>query len=151
MNSDSKKIALVLTRVSFGLALALVGFAHYRDPAAFADFVGSGFPYLWLRSLAMIWGYILPGLLIVGGLSFAFYVSGEVGTWAVGIALGSIPVGMVLKSVLGTSLSDTMPQVMSAFIWLLVFSYVAGSGDGEKAGKTERVRQGLRGTRKRRA
>lgn len=113
-------VAKVIVRIGFGLSLALVGIAHYQDAATFAEAVGRGLGPL--ESLGMVWGYVLPGLMVVGGVLMALGVYASVGTMLAGTALLSIPAGLMLKSVLsGLSLNDTMPPAMNAVIWILLY------------------------------
>lgn len=81
-----------------------------------------------LEFIGTIWSYILPALMIVGGALFAIGMYYEVAAWAAGVALGSIPVGMLLKPVLsGVALPDMMPAAINAFVWLLVYCFVVKS------------------------
>ena len=128
-----KGIASCLLRVSFGLSLVFVGVTHYRDTAGFLGLVTAGFPPA-LAQVAMVWGYVLPGLMILGGLLFAVGVWKKAGTWIVGVALGSIPAGMLLKSALGgVDLSQTMPAAVNAWVWLLVYGLAVRSWGGMKS------------------
>jgi hypothetical protein len=115
-------IARQLVRVGFGLALVFAGIAHYREAESFAMSVGNGLGPDWLVGIGNVWGYILPALLILGGLSLTFNVMTRIGVWAAGLGLVSIPAGLMLKSaVTGISLGDTMPPAMNAFVWILIF------------------------------
>jgi hypothetical protein len=118
-SSSPRCTAKKIVRVGFGLALAFVGFAHYQDPT-FAESVGRGLNSL--ESLGMVWGYILPGLFILGGLLLAFGIYAQIAAGVVSVALVSIPAGLMLKSAIGgISLGDTMPPAMNALVWLAVF------------------------------
>jgi len=76
----------------------------------------------------MVWAYVMPALMIVGGLLLLVGRFGCLATLASGIALGSIPVGMLLKTVIGSAeLATMMPMAINAFVWLLVFFFVAKS------------------------
>ncbi len=113
-------VAKHVTRIGFGIALALVGIAHYMDAATFAEAVGRGLGVL--EQAGMVWGYLLPGLMIVGGVLIALGIFPAVGALVAGVALVSIPAGLMLKSVLsGISLNDTMPPAMNAIVWLLFY------------------------------
>lgn len=113
-------VAKQIVRVGFGVALALVGIAHYRDAAVFAEAVSRGLDFL--EPLGLVWGYLLPGLMIVGGVLIALGFFSTVGTALAGVALVSIPAGLMLKSVLsGLTLNDTMPPAMNAIVWLLFY------------------------------
>ena len=121
--NDPKTAAKLSLRVSFGLALLLVGVAHYMNLEMFSGMVSEGLGALTV--LGNIWAYILPALQIVGGALFAVGMYYEIASWTTGIALGSIPVGMLAKSVLGgLPLPDMMPAAINAFIWLLVYVMV---------------------------
>ena len=134
---DPKCAAKLALRVSFGLSLLLVGVAHYMNLEMFEGMVADGLGSL--TFLGTIWAYILPALQIVGGALFAVGMYYEIASWTTGIALGSIPVGMLLKPVLsGVALPDMMPAAINAFIWMLVYVMVVkcctpcsgGSGGG---------------------
>lgn len=113
-------VAKTVVRIGFGVSLALVGVAHYQDAATFAEAVGRGLGPL--EAVGMVWGYLLPGLMIVGGVLMALGVFAQVGTLLAGVALLSIPAGLMLKSVLsGLSLNDTMPPAMNAIVWILLY------------------------------
>ncbi len=113
-------VAKLVVRIGFGIALALVGVAHYLDAATFAEAVGRGLGAL--EPVGMVWGYLLPGLMIVGGVLIALGFLPAVGAFIAGVALVSIPAGLMLKSVLsGLSLNDTMPPAMNAIVWILFY------------------------------
>ena len=122
-------------RVGLGLALAFIGFAHYQDPL-YAEQVGRGLGVL--ESIGMAWGFVLPALLIFGGVLLAFGIYMRIAAFSLGIALGSIPMGLMLKSAItGIPLDETMPQALNALIWIIVFLMVAKGGcccSGESAG-----------------
>jgi hypothetical protein len=117
-----KCTARFLVRVGFGLSLIFTGVANERDPVGFAQSVGQDLGYTWLMSLGVMWGYVLPIMFIVGGLCLTFNIFKKFAIWCVGLALVSIPAGLMLKSAAsGISLGDTMPPAMNALIWILVF------------------------------
>lgn len=120
---DPKAGAALALRTSFGLSLLLVGIAHYMSLEMFSGMVADGLGPLTL--LGTLWAYILPALMIIGGALFAVGMYCEVASLTSGIALGSIPVGMLLKPVLsGVALPDVMPMAINAFIWLVVYALV---------------------------
>ncbi len=120
--TSPKKVVKLFGRIGVGLGLAFVGFAHYQDPT-FAEATGRGLGML--ESLGMVWGYVLPGLMILGGLLLAFGIFLEVSAYALGIALASIIAGTLLKSAIGgISLGDTMPMAVNAIIWLIALQFV---------------------------
>ena len=132
--NDPKCSAKLALRVSFGGSLLLVGIAHYMTLEMFSGMVADGLGPL--TFLGTIWAYVLPALQIVGGALFVVGMYYGVAAWTAGLALGSIPVGMLLKPVLsGVALPDMMPAAINAFIWLLVYVMVVKCctccGDGK--------------------
>ena len=112
----------MLLRWSFSLSLIFMGIIHYKQIDGFKAMVSDGLGAL--SQLGMIWAYILPGLFIVGGALLLIGKYVDIGTWVAGVALASIPVGMLLKSVVtGADLSMTMAATINAFIWLIVFRF----------------------------
>lgn len=109
--------------VSFGLSLLLVGVAHYMTLSDFMGMVSGGLGALTI--LGTIWAYVLPALMIVGGALFVVGMRADIAAWCTGVALGSIPVGMLLKSVLGgVALGEMMPFAINAFIWMIMYIFV---------------------------
>jgi hypothetical protein len=75
-----------------------------------------------LVNLGTAWAYVLPFLYIVGGLLFGIGRFRRFSTWLVGIALGSLPIGAFLKSVISDiPLEQTMPAAVNAFAWIAIF------------------------------
>ncbi len=126
-SSDHNKwLSRQIVRVGFGLALLFTGIAHYRGAADFALSVGNGLGPDWLVGVGTVWGYIMPALMIVGGVTLTLNIFTKVGIWAAGLSLASIPAGLMLKSaVSGISLGDTMPPAMNAYVWIIVFLFAA--------------------------
>lgn len=125
-SEHNKWISKQIVRVGFGLALLFTGIAHYRTASDFATSVGNGLGPDWLVGIGVVWGYILPALLIIGGITLTFNLFTKVGIWAAGLALASIPAGLMLKSAMsGVSLGDTMPPAMNAYVWIIVFLFAA--------------------------
>lgn len=120
-----------MVRIGFGLALAFVGIAHYQD-LQYAESVGRGLGIL--EPVGMIWGYILPGLMIIGGLLLAFGIYMRVAAVTAGLALSSILAGLMLKSAMGVALSDTMPLAIDTLVWMLVFLLVTKTACGPMCG-----------------
>lgn len=114
----------MILRICFGASLFLVGLSHYIQFQAFSLMVTDSLGPV--ATLGKIWAYILPALLILGG---GLFVSGRfnvLASWISGIALASIPVGVLLKPVLsGVGLEDAMPAATTTFIWMIVFLMVA--------------------------
>ncbi len=113
--------------MSFGLSLLLVGVAHYQTIGNFSNMVAQGLGPL--EPLGSIWAYVLPALMIVGGALYTVNRKTCIAGLASGVALGSIPVGMLLKAVLdeNVALGDMMGPAINAFIWLLVYAFVVKS------------------------
>ena len=121
--SSPKSAMKLCLRLSFGLSLLFVGIVHYMTLDMFMGMASDGLGPL--TFLGTIWAYVLPALMIVGGALFAVSMYDNVAAWASGVALGSIPVGMLLKSVLGGApLPDMMPAAINGFIWILVYVVV---------------------------
>ncbi|MBT4120209.1 MAG: hypothetical protein HOG89_01860 [Candidatus Peribacter sp.] len=137
--NDPKTAAKLALRLGFGLSLLLVGVAHYMNLEMFMAMTSDGLGPL--TFLGTIWAYVLPALQIVGGALFAVGMYYEIAAWSAGVALGSIPVGMLLKPVLsGVALPDVMPAAINAFIWLIIYALVVkmctccGSSCGTSSG-----------------
>jgi len=124
--SSPKGVAALALRLSFGISLVLVGINHYMTMSGFSLMVTDGLgPIAFLGTL---WAYVLPALMIVGGALFAIGMYLDIAAWAAGLALGSIPVGMLLKPVLtGVSLGDMMPVAVNTFVWILIYYFVVKS------------------------
>ncbi|MDA1208823.1 MAG: hypothetical protein O2904_02205 [bacterium] len=121
--SSPKGIAALCLRVSFGLSLLFVGLAHYMTMAGFKAMAMEGLGPL--EPIGALWALILPALMIVGGALLAVGMYTEIAAWAGGVALGSIPAGMLLKAVVGgVQLPSLMPAAINGFIWLIVFMLV---------------------------
>lgn len=122
--TKSPKCAAALAlRLAFGLSLLLIGLAHYMTMAPFKGMVMSGLGPL--EPLGALWALVLPALMIVGGALITVNMYMEIGALVAGVALASIPVGMLLKPILGgVALPDVMPAVINSFIWLIVYALV---------------------------
>ena len=121
--TSPKCIAKLVLRVTFGAALALIGVAHYMTLSGFVGMVSSDLGAL--SALGKIWAYVLPARQIVGCVLIVAKYRTDIATWAAGVALGSIAVGMLLKAVVGgASLGDVMGAVNYTMVWLLVYVMV---------------------------
>lgn len=117
---DAKGIACLILRITFGLSALLIGLAHYGAVQEFSTFVASGLGPL--APLGAVWGYVYPGLLVIGGTLFAVGNWLHIAAWMVGLAYGSIIVGMLLKPLLGgVSLADAMPATINAYIYFFAY------------------------------
>lgn len=138
--SSPKGIATLLCRIAFGLSIAIIGTAHYQNFGGFAVMVTDGFdsgsPLGFIYYIARAWAYVMPAMLIVGGGLLAMNRLPKVAAWTAGMALGSIPVGMLLKMVTaGVGLDDTMPAAMISLIWIIAFLQVMkGMGEDDCGG-----------------
>jgi uncharacterized membrane protein YphA (DoxX/SURF4 family) len=115
-------VAKLVTRVLFGITLACVGISHYfMGFEEYRELVRQGLEGIPMQ-LADGWAYVLPALMIVGGVLLVLQVFPVIAAAVVALALGSISTGMLLKSVIGTlSLAESMPAAANTFVWLIVF------------------------------
>ncbi len=113
-------VSSMLLRIAVGLCLVLIGIAEYRD---FAPFVANATDGLGpLQIVGTIWAYILPALLIFGGGMLAVGRYTFIAAWVGGIALGSIPVGLILKTVMtGLPLPEMLEEAYPSIVWLIAF------------------------------
>lgn len=133
--------AAQIVRIAFGLSLLFMGLTNYMDFGSFSIIVSDAMGPLGF--LGTIWAYVYPALLILGGTLFVVGRMPMIAAWTAGIALGSVPAGMLLKPVLsGIALDDMLPIANTAFIWILVFAVAVkgfcsgccGNGDCAKPG-----------------
>lgn len=123
-SSSSSCVATNIIRTSFGLCLLFVGLTHYMTIPSFVTMVSADLGPL--TPLGMAWAYILPGLLISGGVLYALGMYIETATWLTGIGLASIPAGLLLKPIMaGLPLSEAMPPAVNAFVWVIVYVLVS--------------------------
>lgn len=137
-----KVIRATCFRVSFGLSFLFVGISHYMSLSDFRAMVADGLGPITL--LGSLWAYILPALMIVGGALLVADQRRDIESWATSLALGSIPAGMLLKSIIGgVSLADTMPAAINAFVWILVYGFVLKMSCCAKQGCEKPVGTGM--------
>lgn len=121
-----KRLAATIIRVSFGFTILLVGMAWYIQFDSFSIQVVDGLGPL--SFFGAIWAYLLPGLMIFGGALFVSGILKDIAVWVTGVAIGSIPPGMVLKTVLSDiSLDDNLPWAFNMCLWLMMFYIAAKS------------------------
>jgi hypothetical protein len=109
------------------VTLALYGVEHYMHFQGFSAMTTMGFGGI-LASLAQLWAYILPLLMIVGGGLLVVPYRTDIAAWCAGVAIASIAIGLVLQSVLGTgSLGDLGMGVNNALLWLLIYFFAVKS------------------------
>ncbi len=119
-SASVRTTAAAIARVSFGLALVCVGLVHYLQFASFSEVVRDGLGPL--EIVGTLWSVLLPAVYIIGGGLFALNLGTDLATWLIGLGLGSIAPGMLLKSVLtGVDMTDMMAAANNAFIWLGLF------------------------------
>jgi hypothetical protein len=119
-SANARATAAAIARVSFGLSLVCLGLIHYMQFRSFSLVVSDGLGALTI--FGMIWSYILPTLYIVGGGLFALNIGMDLAIWLIGIGIGSIAPGMLLKSVMTSiDVTDMMAAANNAFIWMAIF------------------------------
>ena len=122
LHSPKGVLALIL-RVSLGLSMVFHGATLYKDFAGFAGMTAGGLGPL--APVGTAWAYLMPALLILGGVLIALNYYFIYGVWLAGLALGSIPAGMLVKPLLSaTSGGDMMGAANNAFIWLIMLTLV---------------------------
>jgi|GEM_PF-1402851 len=122
--ASPRYVSRLLLRIGFGLSLLFIGISHYKDIAAFADISRAGLGVF--APIGALWAYILPLLMIFGGLLYIANFRPDIAAWLAGVALASMPVGMILKSVMSpTPLDQTITMATYAFVWLLVYTLVS--------------------------
>ncbi len=100
----------------------MVGVSAYRDFSPFVANVTDGLG--WMSGIATVWAYLLPGLLILGGGTLALGRYSVAAAYTGGIALGSIPVGLLLKNVMtGVPLPDMMAAAYPIVVLMLAFYF----------------------------
>jgi len=137
--TSSKCVSKGLLRIGFGATLALYGLEHYMHFQAFSGMTTAGFSGV-LMSLAGLWAYVLPALMIVGGVLLVVPYRKDIAAWCAGVALASIAIGLSLKLVIGALAPELAMQVGMgvnfALLWLLIFSFaVKGGCCGSSHGK----------------
>ncbi len=113
-------VSCMLLRIAVGACLVLIGIAQYRDFAPFVANVTDGLGMLSFVGYA--WAFLLPALLVFGGGMLAIGRYSYLAAWTGGIALGSIPVGLILKTVMtGLPLPDMLKEAYPSVVWLIAF------------------------------
>lgn len=117
--SASQTSNLVL-RVPLGLAMVMIGASGYRDFAPFVANVTDGLG--WASSFGYVWAFILPALMIFGGGLLAVGRYSFIAALTGGVALGSVPVGLILKNIItGVPLPDMMAASYPTIVWIVAF------------------------------
>ncbi|MDD5055245.1 MAG: hypothetical protein PHZ00_03165 [Candidatus Peribacteraceae bacterium] len=119
-------------RLSLGVTMAFIGITAYRDFVPFVELVTDGLGGI--TFLGYVWAFFLPALLIFGGV---FLVIGRylvLAAWTGGLALASVPIGMVLKTVMtGLPLPDMLAASYPVIVWLLAFVIALKTAPDEDA------------------
>lgn len=122
-------IANFTLRLSTGLSMLIAGMSQYRDFEPYKASVLDGIGVLW--SLGLVWTYLLPGMLILsGGLLIYGKRAMFITAWFGGIALGSIPVGLLLKTLMsGQPLPDMLTAATYYLPWIILFFFAVNVPD----------------------
>jgi len=106
--------------VSLGITMVLIGISAYRDFAPFTANVTDGLGIF--TAFGTLWSYFLPAFLIFGGGFLAIGRYQYIASLTGGIALGSVPVGLMLKNTMsGVPLPDMMSAAYPTIVWLIAF------------------------------
>ena len=115
---SSQAVAHLMLRSALGATLVLIGISAYRNFAPFVANVTDGLGPI--QYVVTAWAFVLPGLLIIGGALLAVGRYSWVAAWMCGLAVGSVPVGLVLKTVItGLPLPDMMAAGYPSIIWII--------------------------------
>lgn len=107
-------------RVPLGLSMILIGISAYRDFAPFTANVTDGLG--WLSSFGYVWAFILPALFIFGGGLLAVGRYSYVAALTGGVALASVPVGLILKNIMsGAPLPEMLSASYPTIVWMVAF------------------------------
>ncbi len=129
-------VSNIILRVAVGLPMLFIGMAEYRDFAPFVANVTDGLGAL--EVFGTIWAHFLPALFIFGGGMLMVGRYQYIAAWVGGIALGCIPAGLMLKSLMtGIPLPDMIAACFPPFIWLLVFYFAVNAQPDEMTEPTE--------------
>lgn len=110
----------LVLRIPLGISLVLIGISAYRDFAPFVANVTDGLG--WASAFGHVWAFLLPALLIFGGGMLAVGRYSYVAALTGGVALGSVPVGLLLKNVIsGVPLPDIMAASYPSVVWMVAF------------------------------
>ena len=117
--SASETSNLVL-RVPLGISMVMIGASAYRDFAPFVANVTDGLG--WASSFGYVWAFILPALLLFGGGMLAIGRYSYVAALTGGVALGSVPMGLILKNIVtGIPLPDMLSASYPTIVWMIAF------------------------------
>ncbi len=110
----------MVLRVPLGLAMLMVGASAYRDFAPFVANVTDGLG--WASTFGYIWAFLLPALMIFGGGLLVIGRYSYIAALAGGIALGSVPIGLILKNIItGVPLPSMLSASYPTIVWMMAF------------------------------
>ena len=133
--TSTAAVSNLILRVSVGVTMALIGISEYRDFAPFVLSVTDGLG--WMSFPGTVLAYILPALLIFGGGMLAIGRYSFITAWAGGIALGIIPVGLVLRTVMtGSPLPDMLTAAYPPVVWFIALFLAVNAFPDESGAET---------------
>jgi hypothetical protein len=126
----------LMLRIALGLTMMMMGISAYRDLAPFMANVTEGLE--WASSIGTVWGYFLPAFLLFGGGMLLIGRYSYVTAWVGGIALASVPAGILLKTIIGgLPLPDMLAASYPSIVWLFAFAYAISTGPQEPEAEEE--------------
>lgn len=100
--------------------MVLIGISAYRDFAPFVANVTDGLGFV--GAFGTVWAYLMPALLIFGGIFLAIGRYGYISVLTAGMALASVPIGLMLKNTItGLPLPDMMAAAYPSMVWIIAF------------------------------
>jgi hypothetical protein len=137
MNPKSAaQVSNAILRAALGVTMVMIGVSAYRDLAPFIANVTDGLGMA--SNVGYVWAFILPALLIFGGGMLAIGRYSYVAAWSGGLALASVPIGVVLKTIMtGLPLPDMLTVSYPSIVWLVAFTFACAMGPEEEAPATE--------------
>ncbi len=116
--------------------MVMIGISAYRDFAPFVANVTDGLG--WASSFGHVWAFLLPALLIFGGGMLAIGRYQYLAALTGGLALGSVPIGLILKNIItGIPLPDMMGAAYPTIVWMIAFSMALNQWPDETPVQTE--------------
>lgn len=142
------RYALWLPRIGFGLVLAGLGVNHYKDIGGFVQFSSSVYPTMpMVGSVAGILAYIVPALMIVGGVLFAIKQLNCVAKTCILASLSGILGWAGLAIMLGDSSSSgvLMPFIQNAAVLFILYYIIKKMTCGSSCGSAAACASGKGG------
>ena len=120
-------VAPYLPRIAFGLVLAGYGVSHYRNLSGFVGMAKGVFPTVAiLGTVASLLAYIVPALMIVGGVLFALKQLCCISKTCILASLSGI-IGWAGLAVMvgdGNAAGAMMPMIQNASVLLILYYMV---------------------------